>query len=346
MTNLTVDNDRTTSTELATLDQATQDKVNNTVAASKAANTLRAYRSDMRQVAKYLADTNHSDMVRYQNRAWHLIKPMPAALIAAYLVERAEHGTAVTSLQRHVASISKWHQVVVADKYPTATNPCQTQLVRDTLTGLRKQNMRQPERAKPLTPGQISAIVHGLELDTTRGTRDKAIILLGWCGALRRSELANLKWSHIKFVPEGLQITVMQSKTDKVGEGQQLGVPYQDNPQLCPVLAMVAWAKSSWADTQSDHPVFTRVAHNDDHTDLPLSGQAIGNIVNTCANHVGLAGFTGHSLRSGLATAAILAGTPEHQVMNTTRHKSQAVFRGYVRHAELFAKAASRGLLS
>ena len=79
---------------------------------------------------------------------------------------------------------------------------------------------------------------------------------------------------------------------------------------------------------------------------MALSGQAIGNIVNACAARVGLEGFTGHSLRAGLATAAINAGRPEHEVMNTTRHKSQAVFRGYVHDAELFTKAASRGLLS
>lgn len=345
MTNLTVDTARTTSTELAMLDQAVQDKIYNTVAASKAANTLRAYQSDMRQVCRYLADTGNTEMVRQTNGTWHLVKPMPAALIAAYLVERSEQGTALTSLQRHVASISKWHQVVAATN-PGLANPCKTQLVRDTLAGLRKQNQRQPDKAKPLTPGQVSAIVHALNLYTLAGLRDRAIVLIGWCAALRRSELANLKWSQVKFVPEGLQITVMQAKTDADGLGQVIGVPYQDNAALCPVMAMVEWAKKSVHDLTSENQVFTRITHHDHHTHLPLSGQAIGNIVNTCAKRVGLDGYTGHSLRSGLATAAILAGQPEHQVMTTTRHRSQAVFRGYVHQAELFTKAASRGLLS
>jgi len=345
MTNLTMANDRTNNTDLTTLDQAVQDKIFNTVAASKATNTLRAYKSDMRQVCKYLADTGHTDMVQQLGDSWQLIKPMPAALIAAYLVERTEAGTALTSLQRHVASISKWHQVVAANN-PGMTNPCQTQLVRDTLAGLRKQNMRQPLRAKPLTPGQVQIVVQSLDLETRQGLRNRAVILLGWCAGMRRSELANLKWSQVEFMPEGLQITVMQAKTDTTGEGQTIGVPYQDNPQLCPVLAVVAWAKVCAADTQSDLPVFRRISHNGNHTTMALSGQAIGNIVNACAAHVGLEGFTGHSLRAGLATAAILDGKPEHEVMNTTRHKSQTVFRGYVRHAELFSKAASRGLLS
>lgn len=345
MTNLTVDTDRTTSTELATLGQGVQEKIYGTVQASKAANTLRAYKSDMRQVCKYLADTGNTEMVSKVGDNWQLIKPMPAALIAAYLVERTEAGTALTSLQRHVASISKWHEVA-ANNNPGMANPCKTQLVRDTLAGLRRQNKRQVVKARPLLVEQIEQILQGLDMETRRGLRDKAVLLLGWCGAMRRSELANLTWSQIKFMPEGLQITITQAKTDRQGEGQTIGVPYQAKAQLCPVRAILDWAKVCAADTQSDLPVFTRISHNGNYTRTALSGQAIGNIVNACAARVGLDGFTGHSLRSGLATSAINAGRPEHEVMNTTRHKSQAVFRGYVHQAELFSKAASRGLLS
>ena len=345
MTNLTVDTDRTTNNELATLGQGVQDKIYSTVSASKAANTLRAYKSDMRQVCKYLADTGNTAIVSKVGDNWQLIKPMPAALIAAYLVERTEAGTALTSLQRHVASISKWHEVA-ANNNPGMTNPCKTQLVRDTLAGLRRQNKRQIVKARPIMVEHIEQMVQGIDLETRRGIRDKAVILLGWCGAMRRSELANLTWSQIKFMPAGAEITITQGKTDAQGKMQTVGVPYQTNTNLCPVLAIVAWAKVCAADTQSNLPMFTRISHNGNHTRMALSGQAIGNIVNACAARVGLDGFTGHSLRAGLATAAISAGHPEHEVMNTTRHKSQTVFRGYVSDAELFTKAASRGLLS
>lgn len=334
-----------TTTDLATLDHNTKNKIVRTVSASKADNTLRAYRSDLKQVCKYLAETGKADMVKQTNDAWQLAQPMSAQLVAAYLIERSEHGTALTSLQRHVASLSKYHQVL-ANTNTAIINPCRTQLVRDVLAGLRKQNDRQAKRAKPITPGQVATIVAGLDLKTLRGLRDRAIILLGWCGAMRRSEIANLTWAQIKFVPEGLRITVMQSKTDTTGQGQDIGLPYQNNAQLCPVVAMVAWAKACNQTKHTTEKIFVRVGQYGQNTHQPLSGQAIGNIVNACANRVGLQGYTGHSLRSGLATAAILAGTPEHQVMNTTRHKSQAVFRNYVRHAELFTKAASRGLLS
>ncbi len=345
MTELTMANDRTTSTELATLGHDLQIKIAAAATQSKAANTLRAYQSDMRQIAKYLADTGHTEMVRQIGDTWQLIKPMPAALIAAYLVERAEVGTALTSLQRHLASLSKWH-AMVADNNQGMANPCKTQLVRDTLAGLKRANKRTVNKARPLMTEQIGQILPGLDMETRRGIRDKAVILLGWCGGMRRSELANLTWSQVRFMPEGLQITITQAKTDKQGEGQVIGLPYQGKAETCPVRAVLAWAKVSAADTQSDLPVFTRIAHNGNYTRMALSGQAIGNIISACAARVGLQGFTGHSLRAGLITEAIAHGRAEHEVMNTTRHKSQAVFRGYVRDAELFTKAASRGLLS
>ncbi len=334
-----------TPNDLTTLDADTQTKIVNTAAASKADNTLRAYRSDLKQVCKYLADIGHADMVKQNNGAWQLARPMSAQLVAAYLIKRSEHGTALTTLQRHVASISKYHQVL-ANTNTAIVNPCHTQLVRDVVAGLRKQNDRQAKRAKPITPGQVAAIVESLDLKTLRGVRDRAVILLGWCGAMRRSEIANLTWAQLKFVAEGLQITVMQGKTDTTGQGQAIGLPYQNNAELCPVAAMVAWAHACNQTKQTNTKVFVQISQHGQNTQQPLSGQAIGNIVSACASRVGLHGYTGHSLRSGLATAAILAGTPEYQVMNTTRHKSQAVFRNYVRHAELFSKAASRGLLS
>lgn len=345
MTNTTMATDRTTSTELATLDQVTQNKIFDVVVAGKAANTLRAYKSDMRQVANYLFETDHKKIVQQIKGDLHIVSPLSAAVVAAYLVERAEQGTALTSLQRHVASISKWHETKLTDN-PGWANPCKTQLVRDTVAGLRKLNMRMPVKAKALTIGQLSVVVQGLDLDTVRGLRDRAIILLGWCGALRRSEIANLKWSQIRYEPEGLIVAIMQAKTDTVGEGQTVALPYQPNPQLCPVLAVIEWSKACGTPTNTDQTVFCRVGHNDNRVQVALSGQAVGNIIAACANRVGLQGYTGHSLRAGLATAAILAGRPEHEVMTTTRHKSQAVFRGYVRNAEPFNKAASRGLLS
>jgi integrase len=189
-------------------------------------------------------------------------------------------------------------------------------------------------------------MVKSLDMLTLRGHRDRALLLLGWCAALRRSELANLTWDQVKFVPgQGLVLTVQGAKTDHTGEGQQVGVPYQTNAELCPVQALREWQEVSKADPTGG-PVFTQIGKHGNNLGLAMSGQAVGNVVAQVSTQADLEGFTAHSLRAGLATAAILAGRAEGEVMTTTRHKSQAVFRGYVRHAELLPKAASRGLLS
>lgn len=336
------------SRELGTLDQATQDKVRSAVLASKAANTLRAYQSDLRQVAAYLAETGHSHLVQHEpgsTSRWQLVAPISAPLVAAYLVERAGQGVAVSSLRRHLASLSKWHQLAAQGSGLDIANPCSTTLVRDTMQGLRRTNARTPDKAPPILEHHLVRMVKSLDMVTARGYRDRALLLLGWCAAMRRSELANLTWSQVQFVPgQGLVITVRNAKTDTAGEGQQIGVPYQANAELCPVQALRDWQQVSEADT-SEGPVFTQIGKNGNNLGLAMSGQAVGNVVAQAAHHADLEGFTAHSLRAGLATAAILAGRTEAEVMTTTRHKSQAVFRGYVRHAELLPKAASRGLL-
>ena len=348
MTQLTLATANPKSTDLSNLDQATQHKIREAVTASKSANTLRAYQSDLRQVAAYLAEIGRTQLTQpdLDNPGKHqLVAPMSAPLVAGYLVERAAHGVAVSSLRRHVASLSKWHQVAGQATGLDIANPCDTTLVRDTMQGLRKTYARTPDKAPPLLENHLVRMIDTLDMLTLRGNRDRALLLLGWCAALRRSELAALTWDQVQFVPgQGLVITVQGSKTDKTGEGQQVGVPYQSTAALCPVRALRAWQEVS--NGQPGEPVLVQIGKNGNNLSLPMSGQAVGNVVAQIANRADLEGFTAHSLRAGLATAAIIAGRPEAEVMNTTRHKSQTVFRGYVRHAELLPKAASRGLLS
>lgn len=348
----TYDNAMTLSTQLANLGQATQDKILAAITASKSPATLRAYQSDMRQLGRYLHDLGHDELVagEHGRNSWRytVAKPVPAALVAAYLVDRHEHGTAVASLRRHMASISKWHQAAALASGLDIANPCTTMLVRDCVTGLRKENTRTVRQAPPLLEHHLAAMVNSLDMLTLRGHRDKAMLLLGWCGALRRAELGALTWAQVQIRPgEGIVLTIMGAKTDKAGEGQQVGVPYQDNVAMCPVRALQTWAgKAGHTLDKATGPVFTQIGKHGNNLGTAMGGQAVAAVINQRALQAGLPGFTGHSLRAGLATAAILAGRQEHEVMTTTRHRSQAVFRGYVRAAELLPKAASRGLLS
>lgn len=322
----------------ALLDRATSEQVAATVQASKAANTLRAYQSDLRQVARWLTEQGRGDLVASDGvRRWVLCGAVPAELLAAYLVQRAEQGATVATLRRHLASVSKWHQ------WAGLANPASSVLVRDTLAGLRRLRPRAPRRAAPLLPDDLRRMVAGCDLRTRRGQRDRALLLLGWCAALRRSELAALTWGQIEQQPGGLVLTLYGAKTDHSGEGQQVAVPWQAKWPLCPVRALNEWRSVSRPDSDSA-PVFPPISRGDTVQPGALSGQAVAQVVQRRAAALGLV-LTGHSLRAGLATAAIRAGRSEHEVMRTTRHRSQAVFRGYVRDAELLPTAASRGLL-
>ena len=142
------------SSDLSHLGQATQDNVREAVTASKAANTLRAYKSDLRQVAAYLFEAGQTRLVKPDPKnlnRWVLVSPMTPGQVAGYLADKAAQGVAVSSLRRHVATLSKWHQLIAVDN-PSLdiANPCDTALVRDTLAGLRRANQRTPDKAAPI----------------------------------------------------------------------------------------------------------------------------------------------------------------------------------------------------
>lgn len=322
---------------LGTLDLASRDRVAQVIAAGKTTNTLRAYASDLRQIVAYLRQIGAHHLLAGDT----LAAPVPAALVCGYLVERAETGTATSTLRRHLATLAKWHQVRETATGLPHPNPCASQLVADTVQGLRKTETRRPRKAAPLRADSVRQIVAAAP-DGPAGVRDTALVLVGWCAALRRSELAALTWGDIDRQAGGLVVTVRAAKT---GTGQQVGVPSQANPAWCPVAALDRWQQIA-PDTGPDAPVFTQVTQAGQATGQALSGQAVGAIVARAARRAGAGQATGHSLRSGLATEAVLAGRPEAEVMTTTRHRSQQVFRGYVRDAELLPRAASRGLLA
>lgn len=321
---------------VGTRDLVHRDRVAQVISGGKAANTLRAYASDLRQVARWLAEHGRGDLTTTNGAGlWGLCGPVPAEVLAAYLVHRADEGATVATLRRHLASVSKWHQ------WAGVANPVGSVLLRDTLQGLRKAETRTPRKAAPLRADSVRQIVAACP-DSPAGARDAALVLLGWCAALRRSELAALTWGDIERQAGGLVVTVRAAKT---GNGQQVGVPAQANANCCPIAALDRWRQVA-PDSSPAAPVFSQITQAGVATGHPLSGQAVGAIVTRAARRAGAGQATGHSLRAGLATEAVLAGRAEAEVMTTTRHRSQQVFRGYVRDAELLPRAASRGLLA
>jgi integrase len=268
----------------------------------------------------------------------HGLASMPAApeSVALYLTARANEGRKVATLALALAAISQAHQLA------GHTSPRSAPVVREAFKGIRRTLGSAPSQKAPILAGQLRAMVSGLT-DTVSGKRDRALLLVGFAGAFRRSELVGLTVADLAFSSEGLTITLRHSKTDQEGQGRKVGIPYGSTMAACPVRSLRAWLELTGI---ADGEVFRSV---DRHGNVggALSDRDVARIVKRTATAVGMdsAVVAGHSLRAGLATTAAKAGKAAHTIMKQTGHKSVAMVQRYVRDAELFSDNAAAGLL-
>ena len=261
--------------------------------------------------------------------------PATPETVALYLVELAEVAKAST-IARRLSSISQAHR---AAGHPSPTSSARVQAVS---TGIRRVHGAGVDQAAPIT---VAILRRMLEVAPPglAGTRDRALLLVGFAGALRRSEIVALEAENLQEVDEGLVVTVAKSKTDQEGAGRPIGIPYGSNLLTCPVRSLDAWMQAARI---SSGPVFLPV---DRHGRLDpaqrgrLSPVAVNSLVKTYARRIGLDPdrYGAHSLRAGLATSAAEAGASERAIMNQTGHRSLPVMRGYIRSGTLFKENAA-----
>jgi integrase len=167
------------------------------------------------------------------------------------------------------------------------------------------------------------------------GARDRALILLGFAGAFRRSELVGLDVADCAFGKDGLTVTLRPSKTDQAGVGRNIGVPYGSNPETCPVRTLQEWMETA---AVADGPLFRSINRHGQIRPSRLSGIDVARVVKKLAERAGLdaAKYAGHSLRAGHATAAAIAGASERSIMRQTGHRSVQMVRRYIREGSLF----------
>ena len=292
--------------------------------AAKAVNTLRAYRSDWTAFGAWCET--------------HTRQALPASpeTVALYLAAAAESLKPAT-LQRRLASISQAHQVAGYET-PTRSAP-----VRTVWQGLVNTHGVAPAQKAPLLVPELLALVGTCARDA-QGMRDRALLLLGFAGAFRRSELVGLDVSDISFGADGVTATVRRSKTDQQGAGRLVGIPRGAAPESCPVRALRAWVQCAGL---KEGPLFRGVNRHGTVQTCRLTAQAVALVVKRRAAAAGLepAQFAGHSLRAGLATSAAAAGASERSIMAQTGHRSERVARRYIRAGSLFRENAAAGLL-
>ena len=234
--------------------------------------------------------------------------------------------------RRRIAAIAHFHE---AAGHPS---PMAHPIVKATWKGMRRSIGIAQKGKSALTIDGLRPIVAGFA-DRRIDVRDRALLLLGFGAALRRSEIVALDVGDLAFVPEGASVLIRRSKTDQEGAGVLLGVPFGSNPDTCPVRAQ-AWL-AVLDDASPGAPLFVALNRHW-QTGERLCGRAVARIVARRCAAAGLAGdFSGHSMRAGFVTTAVANGVDALEISNQARHKSLDMVKRYSRPATIWKSNAA-----
>jgi integrase len=291
------------------------EQVREYIRASKAENTLRGYQSDWRDFCTWCEA--------------HGLCPLPGIpeTVASYIAEcagRLKPG----SIQRRLNAVAEAHKAVGLE------SPTHHAIVRNTLKGIRRTLGTAPAQKAAALTDDIRAMVDARDTGII-GARDRALILLGFAGAFRRSELIGLDAEDCAFGKDGLTITLRCSKVDQEAQGRKVGIPYGANPDTCPVRMLQAWLEQAGINAG---PLFRSINRHGQLQSDRLAGIDVARIIKKLADRTGLdaAKYAGHSLRAGHATSAAIAGASERSIMRQTGHRSVQMVRRYIRDGSLF----------
>lgn len=264
--------------------------------------------------------------------------PLPAspATVAAYLAARADAGVKPGTLGVELSAISQAHRTAGLESPRSAPE------VRAVLAGIRRTKGVAPTKKAPVLATALRALLATVPANIL-GARDRALLLLGFGMAARRSELVALDVADLAFGDNGITVAIRRSKTDQEGEGATVGVPFGSDPATCPVRAVRAWLAAAGI---SEGAIFRPVNRHGRVAPGRLTDHAVARVVKRTVTAAGLdaAIYSGHSLRSGLATSAAIAGKGTRAIMRQGRWKSERICAGYIRTVDLFDDNAAGGI--
>ena len=278
---------------------------------SKSENTLRAYQSDYNDFSLFCSKNGFQAM------------PTQPKILALYITHLSSYSK-YSTLKRRLASISILHKT--KGHYIDTKHP----IIMENLMGIKRTNGSNQKGKKPLLINDLKILIDAIHQSNEkdkRKIRDKALVLIGFSGGFRRSELVDIEYEDLEFVSEGVKIFVKRSKTDQSGEGMIKAIPYFDNEKFCPVIALKNWIEIF--DLKKGR-IFD------------ISDKSVALIIKKYANYAGLDShrYAGHSLRSGFATSTAESGAEERNIMAMTGHKSTEMVRRYIKEANLFKNNA------
>lgn len=278
---------------------------------SKAANTLRAYQADFKDFSGFCSKNGLSSM------------PTEPRILALYLTHLSSTSK-FSTLKRRIASISVIHKI--KGHYLDTKHP----VIMENLHGIKRVKGSNQKSKKPILISDLRLIINAIDQSKqseNKKIRDKAIILVGFSGGFRRSELVDINIEDVDFVNEGVKIFIRRSKTDQSGEGMTKAIPYFDNKLFCPVTNLKKWIEYSKINSGK---IFD------------ISDKSVALIIKKYALLSGLdaSKYGGHSLRSGFATSTAESGAEERNIMAMTGHKTTQMVRRYIQEANLFKNNA------
>ena len=290
---------------------------------SKAINTLRAYKSDFKDFGTFCAKHGFNSI------------PTEPKVVSLYLTHLSSNSK-ISTLRRRLVSIGIVHKL--KGHYLDTKHP----VIIENLMGIKRKKGSIQVGKKPILINHLKQIINVIDeqkIEKIKKLRNRTLILIGFGGGFRRTELISIDCEDLDFVEEGVKITLRRSKTDQFGKGLVKGLPYFNNEKYCPVSSLKNWINLSKI---KKGPIFRRFAKGSILTNHRLSDQSVVLIIKDCLKLAGIENqnFSGHSLRSGFATVAAESGADERSIMAMTGHKSTEMVRRYIKDANLFKNNA------
>ena len=299
-----------------------EDTLNN-LRTSKATNTLRAYKSDFKDFELFCSKHSFNSL------------PTEPKVVSLYLTQLST-SCKMSTLRRRLVSIGVVHRL--KGHYLDTKHP----VIIENLLGIKRKKGSIQIGKKPILINHLKQIINVIDeqkIEKIKKLRNRTLILVGFGGGFRRTELVSINHEDLDFVEEGVKITLRRSKTDQFGEGVIKGLPYFANEKYCPVLSLKNWLTLSKI---KSGPIFKRFAKGSIITRHRLTDQSVVLLIKECLKIAGIdnQNFSGHSLRSGFATVAADSGADERSIMAMTGHKTTQMVRRYIREANIFKNNA------
>ncbi len=295
----------------------------------QAAPRVRAYLRNTRAPATYRAYA--SDWRDFEVWCQHCVRmslPAQPETVMLYIGHLGAAGKQISTITRKLAAIAQVHRLAGFE------SPTEHRGVREVTACMRRTNGVAAHGKEALLTEDLRAMMRSFG-SSVRDVRDRALLLVGFAGAFRRSELVALDLSDLRFVAEGVVCDIRRSKSDQDGRSREVAIPAGSRPETCPVAALQHWTAATKIESG---PVFRSISRHGHIGAKALTPTAVALIIKQRVMAAGLdpALYAGHSLRAGFATSAALGGAPDWAIMKQTGHRSRATLDRYVRPTSRF----------